>query len=570
MIITRLEFAESEETLIDGAAEIPLNSGAMNDPRKLLAQPGAVAVEITVRPTQLSHFYRIAGVDPAGLEGTIEGKLSAEGSLSKPLANLSFSLRDGLFESVDLDPLNADLEMRLMNGRADLDARIVQSEIQPIVIKGTIPFVPDSWFDEDRPGIEEAPIELVAKLPATSLERVSDWVPEIVRCDGALQADVSVLGTVGKPRIVGEMVLNVDRLRPRASSIPNLRDFAGRVRFLDDRIEIDEFSGVLAGGPFGLKGSVDIKEIGNPVFDLSLVAREALMYRTEDVNVRGNISLMLNGPLESASLGGEVALVNSRFVKEIDILPVAFPRRGPTLPRIDGPRAANRPPEVGVSREPFANWIVDLKLRTEDPFLIVGNLATAEIHSDLDLTGTLGKPKPFGEIRMENGVATLPFSEFKVDSCILSFFPEHGFDPKISVDGSSEVGGYQLRAHVYDSAFNPRSVLTSNPPLPEEDILSLLATGATRSELENAGSGQAMAKGGKILLEKMRQDMGLSDAEKSLIPRNLTFDVGGVNKRTGEPTVTAKLKLRKRLFILGDVDTQGEYRSVLKWAIRFR
>ena len=204
------------------------------------------------------------------------------------------------------------------------------------------------------------------------------------------------------------------------------------------------------------------------------------------------------------------------------------------------------------------------------PFLIVGNLATGEVRADMTISGKGADLKPSGEIRLEKAVATLPFSELKIESAALSFLPDSGYNPKLSLDGTSEVNDYQLRVNVYSTLLNPQYILTSNPPLQEEDIVSLLATGATREELTSSGEGQAVAKGGKLLLEKMRQNMGLSAAEKSLIPRNLTFDIGGVNQRTGDPTATAKLKLRERLFVLGNVDTEGQYRSVLKWAFRFR
>jgi autotransporter translocation and assembly factor TamB len=572
--IPRLAFGRAGDELISGSLQVPFDFAAAKSAQAFLSQPGDITADLLIRETTIADLYRIAGREPAGVTGTVRGQLKANGTLSDPIVDAGWMLQGICLEGQEdqIDPASASLQFSVREHRLKLNGQVTQAEIEPMSIVGELPFHLKEWTDPDGASgsFSGESIDLSVVLPPTSLKNLQEWVPAISLVHGNIYANVRVSGTVGNPSVSGDVEADLPHLRFHQSELPDLKDTRCHIQFSGTEVVLSELKGTAAGGSFSGRGTVDVSNLQEPVFDLSLNAQEALFYRSEELSVRSNLAVKLTGPMSGAQVSANVSLVNSRYQKEIDLLPIAMPERGPKMPSVSGPRAARTVPTVGTAELPFANWDVDVHFTTGDPFLIVGNLATSEVHADMRISGKGRDLRPSGEVRLEKAKATLPFCTLEIDLATLSFLPEMGFDPKLSVDGGAEIDTYQVRIHVYNSLFHPEYILTSNPPLEEEDIISLIVTGATREQLETSGQGQAMAKGSKLLLEKLRQVKGLSSAEQMLLPGDLTFDIGGVNQRTGEPTATAKLKLRDHIFVLGDVDAEGQYRGVLKWAIRFR
>ena len=108
------------------------------------------------------------------------------------------------------------------------------------------------------------------------------------------------------------------------------------------------------------------------------------MKRDDSITVRVDTDLAATGPLAAGKVAGTVWITQSRFFREIDILPIALPGR----PKPE-PRAV---PSQGTFAlgPPFSNWTFDVavKTRPNDPFQIRGNLANGAACADLKFGGT--------------------------------------------------------------------------------------------------------------------------------------------------------------------------------------
>ena len=71
-------------------------------------------------------------------------------------------------------------------------------------------------------------------------------------------------------------------------------------------------------------------------------------------------------------------------------------------------------------------------------------------------------------------------------------------NPKLELRGTSVIRDYTVRVYVYGTVLAPEAIFTSEPPLPQEEIISLIATGATRQEL--SGRGNVLAGRAAMLL----------------------------------------------------------------------
>src|SRR5207247_2693906 len=105
----------------------------------------------------------------------------------------------------------------------------------------------------------------------------------------------------------------------------------------------------------------------------------------------------------AATVAGNVALTNSRFLKNIDLIPIGLPGRPAPQP------PAERPEFFSLPSPPFRDWKFDVAIKTKDPVLIRGNLATGDDATDLNSIGTWLRPTLQGVVQMEDVEATWPF-----------------------------------------------------------------------------------------------------------------------------------------------------------------
>ena len=134
-------------------------------------------------------------------------------------------------------------------------------------------------------------------------------------------------------------------------------------------MQFDQLRGLAGGGLFGVNGAIDLTDGTNPKFDLGVTGNQVLLTRSDGIIVRANFGLAIRGPLSSGEVSGTVGITDSRFFKDIDILPLNLPGRPPPQP------PAGAMPKIAVDTPPFKDWKFNISIRTDDPFLIQSNLA---------------------------------------------------------------------------------------------------------------------------------------------------------------------------------------------------
>ena len=254
------------------------------------------------------------------------------------------------------------------------------------------------------------------------------------------------------------------------------------------------------------------------------------------------------------------------------------PKSKSVLPTVERVPAGGGPKikelNLGVPIEPFKNWPLDVKLVTHDPFRVEGNLAQSAVVIDLHVGGNLGVPVPNGEVAIDKGKLTLPFSKVNVEIGKVSFNEKTGFNGTVELKARAKTGDYRVSIFAFNRALDPKVVFTSVPPLPREEILTLLATGTTRDEFTGSDGGSvAASKAAMLLFKKMQKTKVAGDDEHTLLDElqeRTELELGRVNPETGEQTFGGKIRLWKQLFFVGDVDSESDYRALLKYVFRFR
>ncbi len=544
---------------------LPFTWSNLGTSRPLFPPNGKVAINFDAENLDIAKLFRDLGEKPPAV-GQFSVKMAARGPLDRLQADLDLqmqSLRASAYEN--LEPATINVGLRLRNNELRLDGKVQQARIEPVQIQARLPLNVATVLDRKKVD-ERTPINASVQMPRSSMNFVREFVPGMRQIDGTMALNVRVGGTIAKPALSGTADVNINIARFENSTLPALTDFKAQLNFRNNTLHFDRFGGDLAGGPFTVSGRITLPKLTQPNFDLHLTAKSVLVARNDNLTARVDADIKVEGPMKAATVSGQVLTTNSRFFKNIDIIPIALPGR--PAPHPEPPSAA---PELSFPTPPLRDWKFDITIKSKEPFLIRGNLATGGALVDMKIAGTGLHPQLQGQVRMENFEATLPFSTLTINLGFLYFNPDDPLNPRLELQGVSLIRDYTIHVYVYGTATAPQAVFSSEPPLPQEEIISLLATGTTRAEL---GTGNVLASRAAILLVKQLYrkifKKGAQPERNDSFFSRLDVEFGNTDPRTGEQTATARYKASEHFVLIGDLGVQGGFRGLVKYLIRFR
>ena len=546
-----------------GYVSIPFVWRNLGTKSAVIPSSGKVSVIVQSENLDLKRLAQDVGIKSA-ISGVVNARLDGDGTIADLKTRLDVQVRDLRNELwPKMEPATFELSAQIAQNRLTASGKLQQPRIQPLEITASMPF-DGPKIVQARGFADDTPITAKARLPRSSVNFVRQFVPDLQQLDGDLGLDVDVSGTFGHPVLsgAGDMTVNVARFTN--ATLPTLRGFNVRFTFRDNVLTLDRFGGDLAGGPFNMSGRVTFTKLTEPILDLQMRAQSVLVARNDTLTARADGDVRITGPFAAATVSGNVALTNTRFLKNIDLIPIGLPGRPAPQP------PAERPEFFSLPGPPFRDWKFDVAIKTKDPVLIRGNLATGEATTDLKLIGTGLKPGLQGVVHMEDVEATLPFSRLDVSRGSLTFDPKDSTNPTIDLQGTSVIRDYTVRVYVYGTLLSPQAIFTSEPPLPQEEIISLIATGTTRRELS---TGNVLAGRAAMLLVQQLYRKIVKKGEptdSNTVFNKLDLDLGTVDPRTGQQQATVRFKITDQLVLTGDVGVRGDFRGKLKYLIRFR
>ena len=552
-------------TLVQGSAELPLHLAEVQHPDRLIPNDEPLKLALQTRELDLRKLFTQLGQKKPPVIGMVNLDVNAGGTLDELTAKAT--LRATRIQSPDasqLDPATISLDLDFQNDRLSLNGSLQQRLIQPLRISGNLPF--DIVAFRNNQKIDpQTPLELQVVMPPSSLTFLSTLVPAIRQSRGTAAIDVSVRGTIAQPALSGAITANLSALRFTDPSLPPIADVALQVDFTRDRVNIARCTGRIGGGSFAVTGGIGVQPLDNPTLTLRLTTQNALILQNDDLSVRANSDIRVEGPLNAASVTGNVFVTRSAFFRNIDILPIGLPGR-------PAPQPPAEPVFVSFPNPPLRDWKFDVSIRTQDAFLVQSNLANGRITMDLKLGGTGLRPWMDGTIYIEQLLATLPFSRLQIEAGFIYFKRDQPFVPILNLRGTSTIRDYNITVYITGPATAPEAIFSSDPPLPQAEIVALIATGATTQELSrdpNALAGRAAI----LLFQKIYRSVFARNkpapAQDSLLSR-VRLDIGTMDPKTGKQAASIGIPLTNQLVLVGGLDVGGNFRGQIKYLVRFK
>jgi translocation and assembly module TamB len=284
---------------------------------------------------------------------------------------------------------------------------------------------------------------------------------------GEAEVNVSVEGTMSKPRITGRA--NVRDASAHYSDFPvGLSHVNGDLVFDQNRLLFDRVTAESGGGTLTLSGSLNYGE--SPM-------RYEINAETPQVRIRypAGMSWLLGGTLQlagtqdAAILSGRIQVQRLLFAQGVDLASFFASSSDTTA--------------VATSTSAFMrNLTFDVSGQTTPGARIEWGGAQIEIDGDLHLRGTFDHPVMLGHIHLLGGQMGFRGNTFTLTRGDINFANPFRLDPVLNVEATSVISQYQVTINFSGPASRLSLNYRSDPPLPDSDIVALLALGNTGQE----------------------------------------------------------------------------------------
>ena len=471
------------------------------------ADSGASDLTVSARAVAVSDLASLA-LTEREVGGTIDANLRLTGTAAARTVDGDVAVSDGRVGRFVYERFDATVATT-PERRLRLDAVLVQSPGTELHAEGTIPVAalgtPDS---------ENAPLDVRVWSSRVDLGIVQAATDEVEKVAGQLGADVTVTGTTAAPRIDGRAEIADGAFAIRGTGA-SYSDLDASVRFEGDRVRIERLR-VLDDDEHPLEVSGELRVTQRAVSDLQVVVTasgfEVLDNALGDIEL--DLQLDVRGAVTSPSVEGEVTVRSGRI--ELDRLlstvldrPYATEAEGPALP--SKPSTAGGAPTTPQAGETdshdhdtadeaggaFARSTLDVRIIVPENLVVRGNdvrppgarFSLGDVNltlgGDVRLTKAPGGDVvAVGTVETVRGTYDFQGRRFTVErDGRISFRGQDPRDPGLDVTGVREISGVVARVNVAGSARRPVISLSSDPPLDEADVLSLIVFNAPVNQL---------------------------------------------------------------------------------------
>jgi hypothetical protein len=299
-----------------------------------------------------------------------------------------------------------------------------------------------------------------------------------IRTDGTASWKVSARGTLAKPDLSGtfdltDATVGSDDLNFAAA------DVNAHVTLAGARIELIDFSGEVNGGALDGSGSVTLGDGTVDDIDLRFTAKDVAYDAPLDLRSLSDATISVTHRGEQFLVGGQVTVKEAGLTTDINFDEGLFAN-------ISAPRTLDL-------TEPRNEWLERLRFNidvdTATPVSIDNNLARAEIDADLRIVGTPYEPGLTGRLTIgEGGELRLNARRYEVERGVITFLDDRRIVPSIDLVLNTKASNYDVRIAVAGTPGKTETSWTSEPPLPEPDIMALVVTGRTVDEMRGEES----------------------------------------------------------------------------------
>ena len=543
-----------------------------------LAEPYNLNGKISIKNIDLDPFL-LTALHLRNFNGhaNADGDIVLNGALRRPesiVVDASFSRMAMTYANVQLQNTGV-VHFRSSRDSLEIEPVTFQGKDTNLQVAGSVQFT----------GRRTLRLRLNGGL---DLRLLSGYVPDL-DARGSAQMNASFEGTLDRPRITGRV--HIENASARVTDFPTgLSAMKGDLVFDTARLYFENFSAESGGGTLHLTGSVNYAE--TPLrYDISVRSDRVRIRYPEGMSWLAGGTLRLTGNTSNAVLSGRVIIERVTLTEGLQVAGLLVSaKEGISGPSTTSSYLRNLQFDVEALSSPDA--------RMEWPG------AQLQADANLRVRGTWEHPILLGHIHILSGNLSFAGNRYRVSRGDLNFANPFRLDPVLNVEAVTTIEQYEITLNFNGPASKLTLAYRSDPPLPTDDIITLLALGQTTSESAanrgagNSPSGTASASailseavssqlGGRLErlfgITRFRVDPGLTEVGSTSsgqsaaarvtveqqIARNLTITYVSNTSSTQEQVIQVEYNVDRNVSIVGLRDQNGTFGIDIKIKKRF-
>jgi len=223
-----------------------------------------------------------------------------------------------------------------------------------------------------------------------------------------------------------------------------------------------------------------------------------------------------------------------------------------------------------------------IAVKLNDNLVVRNRTASLRIGGTLSVEGSTAAPAVLGALETREGRVTFRDRRFTILTATARFVDPRRIDPFLDATATARIRDYDVTVRVSGRADQLDIRLSSTPPLPQEDLLALVAFGATRAELERSPAGVLAEEAGRTIVRDLlglqslpglgggdggepRLQLGTRTTPERTTPAGVRGTESG-----GQQRVRVEYQFLGPLSLVGEQGMSGGYTAGVVLRLRFR
>jgi translocation and assembly module TamB len=288
---------------------------------------------------------------------------------------------------------------------------------------------------------------------------------------GDVSMNMTVGGTLSDPFPQGRIELSNGAVA--YVGLPSgLSEMNGSLIFTRDRFHIETLTARTGGGTLDLKGDASMfnHQFG---FNLTAIGKDVRLRYPPGVSSTANAEMHWSGTSSASTVSGNIMVTKLAVTPDFDFS--SYLERSRQISSLT------------PATSPLNNVKLDLHVQTAPELQMKTAVARLSGDADLRLRGSAARPIVLGRADVLEGEATFNGTKFRLERGDITFANPVTIQPILNLEATTHVRNYDLAITLTGTPDQPgglRVAYRSEPPLPQSDIIALLALGRTSEESE--------------------------------------------------------------------------------------
>ncbi|KAA6465423.1 hypothetical protein DYQ86_05655 [Acidobacteria bacterium AB60] len=405
-----------------------------------------------------SHFdiamiFRMGHVESLSAQSSLSGHAQIAGPLAHPdqlRGDLRLPEMAVVIAGVHLKS-DSGMHAALDHARLSLDPVHITGDDTDLRAQGTLGLTEDHRLDLSASG-------------SVNL-KLAETLDHDLTAAGTSTFQVEAHGPLANPGLRGRVEFRNSSLS--LEDLPNgLSQLRGTLEFNQNRLEVKSLTAMTGGGQLSVGGYLAYQ---NGIYaDLTVTGKQIRIRYPEGVSSLADADLRLQGTLASLELTGKVMITRFSVSPDLDIAALA--------------NQANAVQPVAPPNAPSNHVRLNVRIQSSPQLNFQNTYAKLAGDVDLRLSGTLASPSLLGRISITEGSATIAGTRYELQRGDVTFTNPVRIQPNIDLNATARVEDYDITLGLHGTPDKMSVTYRSDPPLPEADVVALLALGRTQSE----------------------------------------------------------------------------------------